>query len=243
MYMYRLARKYPDKAKERIADMAREHLGPDYDIATHFSPSYNPWDQRLCLVPDADLFASLRAGTSEVVTDRIARFTPTGLLLESGKELAADIVVAATGLELQLLNDIPLSVDGKPLVLAEHTAYKAMMLSDVPNLALSFGYTNASWTLKADLTSEYVCRVLNTMRKRKMRQATPRIASPVDAAPFLDFTSGYVQRAMERFPRQGTRKPWRVDQNYTRDLLALRFGSVDTEMEFSNPVPRKKRAA
>jgi monooxygenase len=242
-YMFKLARKYPDKAKERIADMAREHLGPDYDIATHFSPSYNPWDQRLCLVPDADLFASLRAGTSEVVTDRIARFTPTGLLLESGKELAADIVVAATGLELQLLNDIPLSVDGKPLVLAEHTAYKAMMLSDVPNLALSFGYTNASWTLKADLTSEYVCRVLNTMRKRKMRQATPRIASPVDAAPFLDFTSGYVQRAMERFPRQGTRKPWRVDQNYTRDLLALRFGSVDTEMEFSNPVPRKKRAA
>jgi cation diffusion facilitator CzcD-associated flavoprotein CzcO len=241
-YMFKLARKYPDKAKERIADMAREHLGPDYDIATHFSPSYNPWDQRLCLVPDADLFASLRAGTSEVVTDRIARFTPTGLLLESGKELEADIVVAATGLELQLLNDIPFSVDGKPLVLAEHTAYKAMMLSDVPNLALSFGYTNASWTLKADLTSEYVCRVLNTMRKRKMRQATPRIASPVDAAPFLDFTSGYVQRAMERFPRQGTRKPWRVDQNYTRDLFALRFGSVDTEMEFSNPVPGKKRA-
>jgi cation diffusion facilitator CzcD-associated flavoprotein CzcO len=242
-YMFKLARKYPEKAKERIAAMAREHLGPDYDIATHFSPSYNPWDQRLCLVPDADLFAALREGKAEVVTDRIARFTATGLLLESGKELPADIVVAATGLELQLMSNIALSVDGRAIDLAETTTYKAMMLSDVPNLALSFGYTNASWTLKADLTSEYVCRLLNTMTKRGLRQVTPRMAGPVEPAPFLDFTSGYVQRAMERFPRQGTRKPWRVDQNYTKDLLALRFGSVDTEMEFSNPVPKGAKAA
>jgi monooxygenase len=242
-YFFRAARKYPDKAKERILGMVRDELGPDYDIGTHFTPTYNPWDQRLCLVPDSDLFAALKAGTASVVTDTIERFTEKGLLLGSGTELEADIVITATGLELQLLSGIPFSIDGEPLDPAGTIAYKAMMLSDVPNLALSFGYTNASWTLKADLTSAYVCRLLNTMKKRGLRQATPRMSGGVEAAPFLSFTSGYVQRAMERFPRQGTRKPWRVDQNYTKDLLALRFGSVDTEMEFSNPEPKASRKA
>jgi monooxygenase len=242
-YFFRAARKHPAKAKERILSMVRDELGAEYDIGTHFTPSYNPWDQRLCLVPDADLFASIRDGSASVVTDTIERFTEKGILLTSGRELEADLVVTATGLELQLMSGILFSIDGKPLDPAQTIAYKAMMLSDVPNLALSFGYTNASWTLKADLTSAYVCRLLNTMRKRGYRQVTPRMAGGVEAAPFLSFTSGYVQRAMEHFPRQGTRKPWRVDQNYSKDLLALRFGSVDTEMEFSNPEPRVPRKA
>lgn len=241
-YFYGLARKHPEKAKQRIVEMVQGELGPDYDVGTHFTPSYNPWDQRLCLVPDSDLFATIREGKAEVVTDTIERFTETGLQLASGRKLEADVVVPATGLEMRLLGDIALSVDGEPVELPQHTSYKGMMLSDVPNMALSFGYTNASWTLKADLTSAYVCRLLKTMQRRGMRQATPRMAGQVEALPFLDFTSGYVQRAAAGFPRQGMRKPWRLKQNYTHDLMTLRYGSVDQEMEFSNPVAGKKAA-
>ena len=217
--------------------MVREQLGPEYDVATHFTPRYNPWDQRLCLVPDADLFESLRAGTASVVTDTIERFTPTGIVLASGGEIPADIVVTATGLELQVLSDVAFTVDDRPVDLAKTFNYKGMMFSDVPNMASSFGYTNASWTLKADLTCGYVCRLLNTMRKRGLRQATPRTGATVlEPAPFLDFSSGYVTRAMEKFPKQGSKAPWRLHQNYARDLLALRYGSVDDGMVFSNPV-------
>ncbi|QNA86802.1 NAD(P)/FAD-dependent oxidoreductase [Sphingomonas sp. So64.6b] len=240
MFFFRLARRKPEKVKERIIGMVRDHLGPDYDVATHFTPRYNPWDQRLCLVPDADLFESLKAGTSSIVTDRIAAFTPGGIALESGAELAADVIVTATGLELQLLSDVAFSVDGAPVDLSKTYNYKGMMYSDVPNMASSFGYTNASWTLKADLTCGYVCRLLNTMKKRGLRQATPRIASEeLQPEPFLDFSSGYVTRAMEKFPKQGHRKPWKLYQNYALDIITLRYGSVDSEMEFSNPVPAK----
>ncbi|PXA90735.1 FAD-containing monooxygenase EthA [Nostoc sp. 3335mG] len=242
-FFYRLARKRPDKVKAHMVQMVRDQLGPDYDVERHFTPSYNPWDQRVCLVPDADLFATLRSGKAEVVTGHIRRFVQDGIELETGEILPADLIVTATGLELQLVSDIPLIVDGKTVDLSTRTTYKGMMLSDVPNLALSFGYTNASWTLKADLTSEYVCRLLKAMRKRGMRQATPRLTTPVEEMPFLDFTSGYVQRAMAKFPRQGTRKPWRLNQNYSRDLMALRYGSIDTDMEFSNPAPRSSPAA
>ncbi|MEG3089726.1 flavin-containing monooxygenase [Sphingomonas sp. PB4P5] len=243
MFFFNLARRKPDKVKERLLGMVREHLGPDYDVATHFTPRYNPWDQRLCLVPDADLFASLKAGTSTVVTDTVATFTPNGITLASGRDLPADIVVTATGLELQLLSDVAFSVDGAPVDLAQTYNYKGMMYSGVPNLASSFGYTNASWTLKADLTSAYVCRLLNTMQKRGLRQATPQIGGGVlQPAPFLDFTSGYVTRAMDKFPKQGDRKPWKLYQNYAKDLVTLKYGSVDTEMAFSNPVPRVTRA-
>ena len=236
MVFYNLARKRPARIKRRLLDMVRTELGPDYDVATHFTPRYDPWDQRLCLVPDADLFAALREGRASVVTDRIAHFTPGGIRLESGAELAADVVVSATGLELQVLSDVTLHVDGVPVDLSQTYNYKGMMFSDVPNLACSFGYTNASWTLKADLTCAYVCRLLDTMRKRGLRQATPRVGGmALDPAPFVDFTSGYVTRAMAKFPRQGSRKPWRLHQNYARDLLALRYGSVDDGMEFSNP--------
>ena len=238
MFFFNLARKRPERIKERLVGMVREEMGPDYDVATHFTPRYNPWDQRLCLVPDADLFAALKGGKATVVTDRIARFVPDGIALESGAELPADIVVTATGLELQVLSDVALSVDGAPVDLGSTFNYKGMMFSDVPNLASTFGYTNASWTLKADLTSAYVCRLLNTMKKRKLRQATPRVgAAALEPMPFLDFTSGYVTRAMERFPKQGSKAPWKLHQNYARDLLALRFGSVDDGMEFSNPLP------
>ncbi|MES2988172.1 MAG: NAD(P)/FAD-dependent oxidoreductase [Pseudomonadota bacterium] len=242
-FFFRLARSRPEKVKERIIGMVRDELGPDYDVGTHFTPSYNPWDQRVCLVPDSDLFAALKGGKAEVVTDTIDHFTADGITLSSGKKIAADLVVTATGLELQLMNDVPFVVDGKPLIWAEHTMYKGMMFSDVPNMAISFGYTNASWTLKSDLTAGYVTRLLNAMKKRGMRQVTPRVEGAVEPTPFLDFTSGYVQRAIAKFPRQGTRKPWRLNQNYTRDIMALKYGGIDQEMEFSNPEPAKAKAA
>ena len=237
LIMFAYARRQPARMKEGILKMVREQLGPDYDIDTHFTPRYNPWDQRLCVVPDGDLFAAIKAGKADVVTDRIARFDATGIVLESGRHLAADIIVPATGLELQLASDIAFSIDGEPRSLADSVNYKGAMFSDVPNLALTFGYTNASWTLKADLVAEYVCRLLNTMRKRGMRQATPRVAGSVGHQPFLDFTSGYVQRAMDRFPKRGDRRPWALHQNYARDLMMLRFGKIDEEMTFSNPAP------
>lgn len=237
MYFYNAARKHPVQAKERVLEMLSEHL-PAETINEHFTPRYNVWDQRLCLVPDGDLFNAIKAGTASVVTDTIDRFDAGGIVLISGKRLDADIVVTATGLELQLLSDVAFTVDGEARDLSKTYNYKGMMYSDMPNLASSFGYTNASWTLKADLTCSYVCRLLNTMKKRGMRQVTPRIEGDLQPAPFLDFTSGYVTRAMERFPKQGNKQPWQVHQNYLKDLTALRFGSVDDEMEFSNPVPR-----
>jgi cation diffusion facilitator CzcD-associated flavoprotein CzcO len=244
MFFYNLARKRPEKTKERLLQMVRDEMGPDYDVGTHFTPSYNPWDQRLCLVPDADLFESLRKGNASVVTDRIERFVPEGIKLESGDVLPADIIVTATGLELQLLSGIALSVDGVTVDLSKAFNYKGMMFSDVPNLASSFGYTNASWTLKADLTCAYVCRLLNTMKARGLRQVTPRVTgAPLQPEPFLTFSSGYVTRAMEKFPKQGSRKPWKLYQNYAKDLVTLKFGSVDDGVEFSNPAPRATVAA
>ena len=244
MFFYRLARKKPARVKDRIISMVREHLGPDYDVATHFTPRYNPWDQRLCLVPDADLFDAIRAGSASVVTETIDRFVPEGIKLASGETLPADIVVTATGLDMQLAGGMTFAVDGSPIDLAQTLQYKGMMLSNVPNLALTFGYTNASWTLKADLTAQYVCRLLNVMKKRGLRQATPRLRpGEVEAEPFLSFSSGYVQRALAHLPKQGVRKPWRLNQNYALDVMALRLGSVDDSMEFSNPDPDRRREA
>jgi len=243
-YFYSRTRKYPEQAKQRIVGWVRDHLGPDYDVEKHFTPKYNPWDQRLCLVPDADLFEAIKGGGASVVTERIERFTPTGIRLETGEELSADVIVTATGLELQLMSGITLTVDGGAADPSKSLNYKGMMFSDIPNLALSFGYTNASWTLKADLTCAYVCRLLNTMKARGLRQATPRVGDDdVAPEPFLDFTSGYVQRAVDLFPKQGSKQPWKLHQNYTKDLMALRFGSVDEGMEFSNPAPKPDRRA
>ncbi|WP_304218535.1 NAD(P)/FAD-dependent oxidoreductase [Phenylobacterium aquaticum] len=244
MYFYNFARKNPEQVKKSIIGMVREQLGPDYDVDTHFTPAYNPWDQRLCLVPDADLFAALKAGSASVVTDHIAAFTPTGIKLKSGQDLDADIIVTATGLVLKALNGLELTVDGRRVEAAKTLSYKGMMYSDVPNLASSFGYTNASWTLKCDLTCGYVCRLLNHMDRTGQRQATPRRTDPsIGEQPWLDFSSGYVQRAMESFPKQGTKAPWKLDQNYAVDLMNLKFAGVeDGVMEFSNPARRKQAA-
>jgi len=243
MFFYNMARRRPEKFKQQVIGGVRHHLGADYDVATHFTPRYNPWDQRLCLVPDSDLFHSIKAGKASVVTDTIETFTERGIKLHSGTELEADIVVTATGLRLQVLSGMEVNVDGARVDLSKVMSYKGMMYSDVPNLATAFGYTNASWTLKCDLTCEYVCRLLNHMDKRGYAKCTPKKDPAVAEEAFLDFTSGYVQRALDQLPRQGAKKPWKLHQNYARDLVSLRFGKLeDGTMEFS-PRERTKRAA
>jgi monooxygenase len=226
-FFYRLARRRPEQVKKRIVAMAAAQLGPDVDAQTHFTPRYKPWDQRVCLVPDGDLFGAIRDRRASVVTDSIDRFTATGLRLASGRSLEADIVVVATGLKLNVLGDIALAIDGRPCRPGDAMVYKGMMLSDVPNLALCFGYVNASWTLKADLTSEYVCRLLRHMERRDAKIVVPRRDPAVGVEPFLSFTSGYVRRAADLLPKQGDRRPWQVHQSYFADLLALRFGRLD----------------
>ncbi|HEX8299208.1 MAG TPA: NAD(P)/FAD-dependent oxidoreductase, partial [Rubricoccaceae bacterium] len=218
----------------------QRQLGPDYDVATHFTPSYNPWDQRLCMAPDGDLFAAIRSGRAEVMTDHIEAFTETGIRLRSGTHLDADLVVTATGLTLRLMSGLDLVVDGQPVDLAQATAYKGAMYSDVPNLASALGYTNASWTLKCDLTAQYVCRLLNHMERRGYAQVTPRQRdSEAASEPILDFSSGYVQRALDRLPKQGAARPWRLRQNYALDLLDLRYSALDDGvLEFE---PAQKR--
>ena len=239
MFFFKRARSRPDKVKAWILDQVRKELGPGYDVETHFSPRYNPWDQRLCLVPDSDLFEAIRQGRASIATDHIERFTEEGLLLKSGKTLPADIIVTATGLQLHLMSGIELTVDGERADLARTMSYKGMMYSDVPNLASSFGYTNASWTLKCDLTCDYVCRILNHMRRTGTQIATPRFNDPeVEEVPWLDFTSGYVMRSIHLFPKQGSKAPWRLHQNYARDLLSLKFGKVDDgALEFTKAHP------
>ena len=237
MFFFRLSRRRPELVKQRIISGVRHALGADYDVGTHFTPNYNPWDQRVCLVPDGDLFHAIRSGRASVVTDHIERFTETGVVLKSGAQLDADLIVTATGLNLEVLGGISVTVDGDAIDLARTMNYKGMMFSDVPNLASAFGYTNASWTLKSDLTCMYVCRLLKAMNRTGMRQCTPRRSDPMlGEEPALDFTSGYVQRSIARFPKQGSRAPWRLHQNYARDLLSLRLGKLDDgEMRFSNP--------
>lgn len=227
MFFFQLARRRPAKVKERIVGMAAAQLAPGFDVGTHFTPRYNPWDQRVCLVPDGDLFREIRNGRASVVTDQIERFAADGIVLKSGQTLPADVVVVATGLKLNMLGDIALTVDGQPRRPAESLAYKGMMLGNVPNMVLAFGYTNASWTLKADLTAEYVCRLLRFMDRRGYRIAMPEVDPSVGTSPFLDFSSGYVQRAAAVLPRQGLRKPWRVYQNYLMDMLTIRHGRID----------------
>ncbi|SEP45944.1 Predicted flavoprotein CzcO associated with the cation diffusion facilitator CzcD [Rhodospirillales bacterium URHD0017] len=235
MYFYQLCKRRPDRAKAMILKGVRYFLGSDYDVEKHFTPRYNPWDQRLCLVPDADLFRAIRARQVSVVTDQIETFTETGIRLKSGSALEADLVVTATGLALQLLGGMTVEVDGKIINPADTLAYKGMMYSDVPNFAVVSGYTNASWTLKADLVCEYVCRLLNHMQKNGLRQCTPRLDDPdMERLPWVDFSSGYIQRAVDKFPKQGARRPWRLHQNYAMDLMSLRYGSLrDKAMVFS----------
>ncbi len=233
MFFYNLARRRPSIMKRLIAKGVKKELGEEFDLK-HFTPRYNPWDQRLCLVPDSDLFRAIREGRAAVVTDEIESFTETGLQLKSGEHLDADIIVTATGLVLKLMAGLQLVVDGAPVDLSKTMAYKGMMYSDVPNIASAFGYTNASWTLKCDLTAEYVCRLLKYMDQNGFAICTPRANDPsVEPEPVLDFTSGYVRRALDTLPRQGSKTPWRLHQNYVKDLRMMRFGRVDDgTMEF-----------
>ena len=242
MFFYNLARSRPELFKWMLARGVRNHLGEQYDLK-HFTPKYNPWDQRLCLVPDSDLFNAIRHGRATVVTDQIDSFTETGLQLKSGEHLEADIIVTATGLVLKLMSGLQLTVDGAPVDLSKTMAYKGMMYSNVPNLASAFGYTNASWTLKCDLTSEYVCRLLKHMDQHGYAQCTPRVNDPeLREEPAIDFTSGYVLRALHTLPRQGSKMPWRLHQNYWKDLSMLRFGRLDDgTMEFK-AAPRERKA-
>ena len=237
MLFFQLCKRRPDRVKGWLLQGVRAWLGPDFDVATHFTPRYNPWDQRLCLVPDGDLFLAIRKARATVVTDQIQSFETDGIRLQSGQKLEADLIVTATGLNMRVLGGVEFSVDGKPVDLSRALAYKGSMLSDVPNLAQAGGYTNASWTLKCDLTAEYVCRVLQLMDERRLRQCTPRNRdATVRPEPALDLTSGYVMRALEKLPKQGSKLPWRLHQNYLQDLFTLRWGRIDDGvLQFTNP--------
>jgi monooxygenase len=236
---YRLSRRRPELIKKILRRGTIKALPPGYDVDKHFKPRYNPWDQRVCLVPDADLFQVLHDGSAEIATDRIATFSEDGIELESGARLEADVVVTATGLNLLFLGGIEITIDGAEPDLPRALTYKGMMLSDFPNFAYTLGYTNASWTLKADLTSEYICRLLNHMDAGGHRIATPTVSDPaITEEPLLDFSSGYVQRSLDQLPKQGSKEPWKLRQNYPVDLRMLRHGAIaDGTMRFSNPAP------
>jgi len=233
--VFKLSRSAPRFMRGLIRRGVQKRLPLGYDVDTHFKPSYQPWDQRLCLVPDGDLFEAIAAGRASVATDQIDTFTERGLRLRSGAELEADVIVTATGLNLLVLGGMEISVDGSRIDLSETVGYKGMMLSGVPNLALTLGYTNASWTLKGDLVAGYVCRLLGHMDDLGYRQCTPIAPDPLlPRAPFLDLASGYVLRSIEDLPKQGPRAPWRLHQNYPRDVLTLRYGPLEDEaIEFS----------
>jgi monooxygenase len=226
---YQLSRRRPDVMKSLIRKGARRQLPDGFDVETHFTPRYNPWDQRLCVVPDGDLFAAVSAGRASIVTDQVQTFTERGVRLAGGTELEADVIVTATGLQMLALAGVRLVVDGEPVRLPDQVVYKGMMLSGVPNFAFTVGYTNASWTLKADLTASYVCRLLNHMRRHGYRQCMPAAedAAALMREPLINLTSGYVQRSVQDFPSQGAKRPWRVHQNYALDVLDFKLGGVD----------------
>jgi cation diffusion facilitator CzcD-associated flavoprotein CzcO len=246
-FVYGKTRTAPDKVRDKLLKLARKELGPNCDFETNFTPRYNPWDQRLCLVPNADFFHAVRDGKASVVTDQIETFTENGVLLESGKELEADIIVTATGLDLCLLGDAKFYADGEPIDFSDTFSYKSMMFSDVPNLVSTFGYINASWTLKADLTAEFACRLLNHMDATGTRVCTPRLRAEDKGMPGLpwitEFSSNYIQRKVHLLPKQGDRDPWINTQNYMLDKKVIRDGPIDDgTMEFSNPAVAESAA-
>jgi monooxygenase len=239
---FRLARRRPEFVKKLLRRGAMRSLPKGFDVDTHFNPPYNPWDQRLCVVPNADLFESLSDGSSSIVTARIDTFTETGIQLESGKELEADLIVTATGINLLAIGGMDLTVDGERIDLSKTVGYKGMMFSGVPNMAVALGYTNASWTLKCDLCSHYVCRLINYMDEHGFARAMPLEPDPsLPREPFIDFNSGYVVRAIHKFPKQGPRAPWRLYQNYPRDIRMLKSGPMEDEGIVFSRAPSKER--
>ena len=227
-YYFRLCKKYPKGVKNVIIREVKKKLGNDFDVKTHFTPKYNPWDQRMCLVPDGDLFEQINQGKASVVTDHIKNFTENGILLKSGKELKADVIITATGLNLEMLSTVEFFIDNKSVDISKTVTYKGMMYSGIPNLASTFGYTNASWTLGADLTSEYVCRVINHMKRNNYDVVCPKPNIGIEADPdYLNLTSGYIKRSINIFPKQGKKAPWRNNQNYLIDIFQMKYGRID----------------
>ena len=243
MYFYRLCKRNPARARAMILNGVRKAVGPDCDVEAHFNPRYNPWEQRLCLAPNGDFFQSIRQGRTTIVTDEIETFVETGLKLRSGRQLAADLVVTATGLDLQVFGGVELDVDGQPVDPANLLCYKGVLYSDIPNFAAVTGYSNASWTLKAELICNYVCRLLDYMDRRGFKRCMPRHRDArVERLPPVDLSSGYLQRALHKLPKQGSRRPWRIHQNYLRDLIALRYGPFDDGvLEFAPAPPSRSR--
>ena len=226
--IYELSMRHPRLVRRLIRALTKLQLPAGYEVDTHFKPRYNPWEQRMCAVPNGDLFQSIRHGKASVVTDRIARLTEGGILLESGTELPADIIVTATGLKLLAFGGISLTVDGQAVALNQTVAYKSMMLSGVPNFAFAVGYTNSSWTLKVDLVCEHLCRMLARMDAFGHDTVTPVLdETAIDRRPLLDFQAGYVRRAVDRFPSQGSHGPWTVQMSYKADRARLRKGPVE----------------
>lgn len=244
IFFFNLARSAPNFVKKGVLKQIRKTLGEDFPVEKHFAPSYNPWDQRFCLAPEGDFFEALKSGEARIVTDHIERFTATGIQLKSGEHLEADLIVPATGLAMQVGGAVKIDVDGQPFHAPDHVTYRGMMLSDVPNMALAFGYTNASWTLKIDLTCERVCRMLNHMEKTGADYAVPEPPADLETLPLLDFSSGYVQRALPDLPRQGAVPPWRTYQNYIKDMMTIRYGRLeDGQIRFGRAGDRSRLGA
>ena len=235
-FTFSMARKYPERTKNKILELIREELGPDFDIEKHFTPTYKPWDQRICLVPDSDLFNSIKNKKASIVTETIKEFQSEGIMLDSGQKIEADIIITATGIELNSFNDINVTIDDEKVHPNERLTYKGMMLSGVPNFAVSFGYVNASWTLRADLTCEYVCRLINLMDKKGVLCCVPiNDESAHGDDKLIDFTSGYFKRGLHMMPKQGNKAPWKNYQNYLRDIFAVRLFSIkDSNLNFYN---------
>ncbi len=226
MALYGYSRMFPNGMKNLLMKGAASELPEGYEVGKHFNPSYNPWDQRLCVIPDGDLFRAIKTGKADVATEEIAHFTSTGIALKSGEILEADIIVTATGLKMKLLGGARISIDGKPLDTHEVLVYKGMMMSGVPNFAIAFGYTNNSWTLKTDLTANLVCRILNYMDRKGYDVVVPEVPPDIQPEEFLPLESGYMKRAKHLLPKNGSKRPWRVYQNYLMDMLLTRFGRV-----------------
>lgn len=243
MFGYQLSRRAPKVMKSLLRKGVLSQMPADYDVDTHFAPKYAPWDQRMCFVPDGDLFEALRAGRASIVTGTIDRFTTDGLRMTTGEHVPADVIVTATGLNILVIGGMTLTVDGKPVNLGDSLAYKGMMLSDVPNFVMTIGYTNASWTLKADLVAGYVCRLLNHLAAHRYHVVTPVLTNPdVDTEPIINLTSGYVRRSLDALPKQGPAAPWRLHQNYPKDVLMMRHGPVDDDVRFDRlPATAQRR--
>jgi len=233
MTLFILCKLFPERAKQKMRADIQNTLGDKFE-AKHFTPSYDPWDQRVCLCPDADFFEAIKVGKASIETDTIKRFHAKGIELNSGKQLKADLVVAATGLKIQFFGGINIDINGEALAVNQTYVYKGMMLSGLPNTFMAVGYTNASWTLKVDLTHHYATRLINHMDRHGYQLCVPKLNRSVNDSPLLNLSSSYIQRATNELPKQGSRKPWRLNQNYVLDTIALKYTRVvDDEMEFS----------